>query len=120
MFLPHLWLMTKQLKKIPEGALVTLGTLRETFAKSNGGDFTDPITAGIFVSIVAWASFQRKDHPTPYWRVLKAHGELNPKYPGGVEAQKALLEKEGHTLIAKGRVHLTYVVKNYEKVLYSF
>ena len=31
---------------------------REFFAKQNGADFTKPITAGIFVSIVAWASYQ--------------------------------------------------------------
>ena len=28
-------------------------------AKLSGADFTEPITAGIFVSIVAWASYQR-------------------------------------------------------------
>ncbi len=28
--------------------------------------FTEPITAGIFVSIVAWASYQRVEDKTPY------------------------------------------------------
>lgn len=50
-------------------------------SKQSGADFTEPITAGIFVSIVAWASFQRKDDKTPYWRTLKANGELNAKCP---------------------------------------
>lgn len=47
----------------------------------SGADFTEPITAGIFVSIVAWASYQRSEDETPYWRTLKANGELNAKYP---------------------------------------
>ena len=54
----------------------------------SGADFTEPITAGIFVSIVAWASYQRSEDETPYWRTLKANGELNAKYPNGIEAQK--------------------------------
>ena len=84
----------------------------------NDADFTDPITAGIFCSIAAWASFQRSDDKTPYWRTLKANGELNPKYPGGVEEQKKLLETEGHTVIKKGRTNIRYYVKDYESFLY--
>lgn len=67
----------------PFGKLLTVGTIRDYFAKQSGADFTEPITAGIFVSIAAWASCQRKSDETPYWRTLKANGELNPKYPGG-------------------------------------
>lgn len=61
----------------------------------SGADFTEPITAGIFVSIAAWASYQREDEKTPYWRTLKANGELNEKYPGGVIEQKERLEAGG-------------------------
>ncbi len=39
--------------------VITVGNIREYFAKLSGADFTEPITAGIFVSIVAWASYQR-------------------------------------------------------------
>lgn len=56
------------------------GGNRMYFAKLNGADFTEPITAGIFVSISAWASHQRSEDETPYWRTLKANGELNEKY----------------------------------------
>lgn len=82
-------------------------------------DFTDPITAGIFTSIVAWASYQRKEDETPYWRTLKVNGELNPKYPEGIELQKKLLEKEGHTIIQKGRTNIRYYVKDYEKSMFE-
>lgn len=107
------------MRLVPYGKLLTVGIIREHFAKVSGADFTEPITAGIFVSIVAWASFQRKDDKTPYWRTLKANGELNAKYPGGIEAQKELLEKEGHTVIAKGRKNIRYYVKDYENALFT-
>ena len=106
------------MRRVPSGKLLTVGTIREYFARQNGADFTEPITAGIFVSIAAWASHQRETDKTPWWRTLKANGELNPKYPGGAEAQKALLEKEGHIILQKGRTNLKYYVKDYEKALF--
>ncbi len=109
----------KVMRRVPFGKLLTVGAIREYFAKQSGADFTEPITAGIFVSIVAWASYQRNEDQTPYWRTLKANGELNAKYPGGVEAQKELLEKEGHAVIQKGRKNIRYYVKDYEVSLYS-
>lgn len=107
------------LQVIPYGKVITLGEIREYFAKLNEVDFTEPITAGIFVSIAAWASYQRSENETPYWRTLKANGELNPKYPGGVEAQKEKLEAEGHTIIKKGRTNIRYFVKDYSDVLFK-
>ena len=109
----------KIMKRIPYGKVITVGKIREYFAKKNGADFTEPITAGIFVSIAAWASYQREEENTPYWRTLKANGELNEKYPGGIEAQKEMLEREGHTIIQKGRKNIKYYVKDYESVLFD-
>ena len=107
------------MKLVPYGKIITLGEIRAYFAKQNSADFTEPITAGIFVSIAAWASDQRKDNKTPYWRTLKANGELNSKYPGGIDLQKKLLEEEGHIIIQKGRKNLKYYVKDYETVLFK-
>jgi alkylated DNA nucleotide flippase Atl1 len=107
------------MKGIPSGKVITVGRIREYFAKKSGADFTEPITAGIFVSIAAWASHQRADDKTPYWRTLKANGELNEKYPGGVMAQKEKLEAEGHTIIQRGRKNIKYFVKDYECVLFE-
>ena len=109
----------KVMKLIPYGKVITVGKIREYFAELNGADFTEPITAGIFVSIAAWASYQRSEDETPYWRTLKANGELNAKYPGGIEAQKERLEAEGHTIIQKGRTNIKYFVKDYESVLFD-
>lgn len=109
----------KAMKLVPYGKVITIGEIRDYFAKKSGADFTEPITAGIFVSIAAWASYQRAENETPYWRTLKADGELNPKYPGGVEEQRVKLEAEGHTIIQKGRKNITYYVKDYENVLFK-
>lgn len=109
----------KVMKKVPYGKVITVGKIREHFAALSGADFTEPITAGIFVSIAAWASHQRTEDKTPFWRTLKANGELNEKYPGGVESQKKKLEEEGHTVIEKGRTNIRYYVKDYEKALFD-
>ena len=53
---------------------------------------------------------------TPYWRTLKVGGELNPKYPGGVEAQAAHLRDEGHKIIP-GKGKKPPSVKDFEKSL---
>lgn len=107
------------MRRVPFGKLTTVGKIREHFARASGADFTEPITAGIFVSVAAWASYQRAGDETPWWRTLKANGELNPKYPGGVEAQIARLEAEGHTIIQKGRTNIRYFVKDYEDALFE-
>lgn len=107
------------MRRVPRGKLTTVGLLREHLARQGGADFTDPITAGIFVSIAAWASHQRGGDETPYWRTLRAGGELNPKYPGGAEAQRARLEAEGHRVVARGRKNIRYYVQDYENVLFA-
>ena len=110
----------RAMRRVPRGMVTTVGEIRAFFAREAGADFTEPITAGVFVSIAAWASFQRQADETPYWRTLKAGGELNPKHPGGTEAQREKLEAEGHTVIRRGRKNFRYYVENYEKVLYRF
>lgn len=75
--------------------------MKDYLAKKNNADFTDPMTAGIFVNIVAWASYQRSEDITPYQRTLKSDGELNVKYPEAIELQKRLLEEEDTRLFQK-------------------
>ena len=49
------------------------------------------------------------------WRMLKADGYLNEKFPGGLDAHKALLEAEGFTVVQKGK---RYYVPEYQDVLF--
>ncbi len=107
------------MKKIPKGKVITVTKLREYLAKENNADFTEPMTAGIFVTICAWASHQRTNDIAPYWRTLKSGGELNDKYPGGMIAQAQMLESEGHKIITKGTKNIRYFVENYEDSLFE-
>ena len=107
------------MRTVPYGKIITVGKIREYFAKCSGANFTEPITAGIFISIVAWASYQRTNDETPYWRTLKANGELNEKYPGVIIAQKEKLETEGHTIIQRGRKNIRYYVEDYKKSMFE-
>ena len=105
------------MRKVPYGKLVTTDILRKAISKKYSVDITCPLTCGIFINIVAWASYQRKDDITPYWRTLKTDGELNIKYPEAIKLQKKLLEQEGHIIISKGRKNIKYYVKDFEKSL---
>ena len=51
---------------------------------------------------------------TPYWRTLKSKGELNEKYPDGLEAQAEKLRAEGHE-IEVDRAGKPKRVKGWEK-----
>jgi alkylated DNA nucleotide flippase Atl1 len=66
------------------------------------------LTTGIFVRIAAEAAEEvaSTGNPkiTPYWRVLKDDGSLNPKFPGGVDRQAEKLRAEGQQMVAgKGK-----------------
>ena len=106
------------MKRVPERKLITVSEIRRTLAKRHGATIGCPITTGIFAMIAAHAAHEElkegRTGVTPYWRTLKTDGEINPKYPGGVEDQKARLESEGHKVIRKGKKCL---VENYEKHL---
>jgi alkylated DNA nucleotide flippase Atl1 len=110
----------EMMRKIPTGKLVTINDIRAALAKKHDATIGCPMTTGIFAWIAAHAAEERKQKGekdiTPYWRTLKTGGLLNEKYPGGAEAQKLLLEQEGHIVIQKGK---KYAVLNYEKALFK-
>jgi alkylated DNA nucleotide flippase Atl1 len=106
------------MRKVPEGKLTTINEIRAALAKKHGATIGCPITTGIFAWVAANAAEEQKHRgerdTTPYWRTLKTGGEINEKYPDGVEGQKKLLEKEGHLVVQKGK---KYVVVDYEESL---
>lgn len=109
------------MSKVPKGKLLTINQIREILAKKHGATIGCPITTGIFAWISANAAEELKKEGkkriTPYWRTLKTGGIINEKYPGGVKAQKKLLEDEGHKIIQKGK---KYKVEDFEKRLMKF
>ena len=92
---------------VPEGKLTTINEIRAYLARKHCATIGCPMTTGIFASIAAHAAEEEaaggKKIITPYWRTLKVDGSINEKYPGGVEGQKKILEKEGHKIIRKGK-----------------
>jgi alkylated DNA nucleotide flippase Atl1 len=90
------------MRAVPFGRVITADAVRTVLAKAHGADFTCPLTAGIFINVAAHASAERGTFDTPYWRTLKAGGELNEKYPGGIDDQKLRLEAEGHRIEKRG------------------
>ena len=104
------------MKMIPVGMVITSDYIRSYLAKKYGADNTCPLTAGIFINIVVKASIERGTDQTPYWRTLKKDGELNEKYPEGIDGQKLHLEIEGQTIIQKGK---RYFVKDYKEKFFE-
>ena len=95
------------MKKIPKGKLITINEIRQILARKHKATISCPLTTGIFARIAAEAAMEDaqegKKMITPYWRTLKSDGELNQKYPGGIEGQNAPLESEGQNVIQKGK-----------------
>jgi len=120
MLIPAPLMVDELVRKVRKGKLVTVGQLREHLAAQFDVDSTCPMMMGIFLTIIAQAAEEDwregKKRITPYWRVIKGDGSLNPKYPGGVEAQASRLKGEGHSILpARGKRPPR--VRGYDKVL---
>lgn len=107
------------MRRVPRGRLTTINELRAALAARHGVDVGCPITTGIFAWIAANAAEEDllagRKRVTPYWRTLKAGGELNPKYPGGIPALKRRLAAEGHRVVQKGK---RFLVADLERALF--
>ena len=77
-------------RQIPAGKLLTTDRLRQMLADQAGVQGTCPETTR-----KALRAIGAESSDVPYWRVVKQNGELIAYFPGGVEAQAALLEDEG-------------------------
>lgn len=106
--------------QVPRGKLITINRIREIIAKKHKATIGCPITTGIFAWIAAHAAEEAKasgrENITSYWRTLKSEGELNEKYPGGVQNQARLLKSEGFE-IEPGKGKKPPKVKYFEKYL---
>lgn len=109
------------MRDVPEGKLITIVEICKKIAQEHKVKACCSLTTDIFIMTAAnaaeEASKEGKNLNIPYWRTLKSNGFLNEKYPGGAEAQKKLLEKEGRKVMKKGK---KYFVMDYEKSLVEF
>lgn len=91
----------EMVRRLGMGELATLDDLRSAIARRHGVAIACPVSTAIFLNICARAAEERRvlgmpDHLlTPWWRVLRKGGFLNPKYPGGTDRQTELLAAEG-------------------------
>jgi hypothetical protein len=97
------------IRTIPKGKLASINTLRDTLAKRHKTDVACPITTGIFAGISAKAAAEEEEmgakRTAPWWRVLKADGKLNEKFPGGAAEHKRRLAAEGFRFEAAGKAN---------------
>ena len=95
------------MRRVPKGKLTTIEEMRKTLARRHHATIACPITTGIFSWIAAHAAAEAeaegKKRTTSYWRTLKTGGEVNPKYPGGINALKRKLTAEGHSFVHKNK-----------------
>jgi alkylated DNA nucleotide flippase Atl1 len=89
------------IRKVKPGEVITLNDVRALLADRHHVAVACPVSTAIFANMVARAAeeLRERDMPvaelTPWWRVLRKGGLLNPKLPGGVQRQAALLRAEG-------------------------
>jgi hypothetical protein len=98
------------MKNVPFGKLTTLNEICGKLAEKFDSQYCCTLTTGIAITIAANAA-DETNGDTPYWRTLKNNGELNKKFPGGIEQHKRLLESEGQTILSRGK---RLFVKNLE------
>lgn len=104
------------MRSIPEGRLATVMGIGEDIARRHEATIGCTVTTAIFAHMVAHAAEEgpKTQDAAPWWRTLKVGGELNAKYPGGIEAQMSKLEAEGHTVVQRGK---RYFVEDFARKL---
>ena len=90
------------IRKIPKGKTRTLKQMRQSLARKFSADNTCPVTSGIFLRIVAEASFEKYitgevslEKITPFWRIIDEKSPLAEKLTFGKEFIQKMRIREG-------------------------
>jgi len=115
MSIPSVAEVEEMMRLVGPGRLATVGRISDALTARHGVDRCCPLTTGIFAWLIAHGADETErlegTPPPPWWRVVKAGGELNLKYPGAGAIQRERLEAEGHRVVQKGK---RVVVEGYE------
>jgi alkylated DNA nucleotide flippase Atl1 len=101
---------------IGKGEVATLDDVRAFIAAKHDVAVACPVSTAIFANMGARAAEERRSlgaertSLTPWWRVLRKGGFLNPKLPGGVERQAMLLNSDG---VATSALRRQLAVRDY-------
>jgi hypothetical protein len=121
MLIPTPKLVDQIVRAIGKGKLATVHEIRRKLARDFSADVTCPLTTGIFLRIAAEAAEEDREHGrkriTPYWRVVKEDGSLNPKFPGGEQQQARQLRSEGFKITRRGKRTFVKDFENYSIAL---
>lgn len=91
MLIPTPTIVQDYLKQIPEGVSTSLQQMRKDLAAIYNADYTCPVTAGIFLRIVAenaWEELQQGKSPNalaPFWRMLEPNSPTAKKLSFGTD-----------------------------------
>jgi alkylated DNA nucleotide flippase Atl1 len=89
--------------QIPSGQVATTDALRHKLADQFGVEVACPYDTKMALLEISNDSSLNQGLNVPYWRVVKANGELMPKFAGGLEVQTALLRAEGFVVDDSGK-----------------
>lgn len=96
-----------EIERIPFGEVREFAEIRARLAEKYGAATACALVCGISWRLVAEAAEEDRAAGAlivaPYWRVVKEHGGLNDKLPGGMERHASMLEAEGHRISRNGR-----------------
>jgi hypothetical protein len=89
------------IRQIPKGRFTEIKQLRKDLAAEYGAQYTCPVTAGIFIRIVAEAAYEQYEKGTalakitPFWRALSAQSPSAKKLSFGINFLLEQQKKEG-------------------------
>jgi len=89
------------IRKIPAGKSIDLKKVRQDLAKKYKVDHTCPVTTGLFVRIVAEATYEKIqkglsiEEATPFWRVISPKAPIAKKLSFGTEFLEKMRNEEG-------------------------
>ena len=93
-------IIDKYIQEIGVGKRIDTKTLRKDLAIAHNADYTCPVTAGIFLRIVAEANYEKLqqgkhvEEITPFWRVIEPKSVLAKKLTFGQDFLLQQIEKE--------------------------
>lgn len=102
------------LRTLRPGEVLTLDDLRAALARRHQVAAACPVSTAIFANISARSAEERRAmgapeaELTPWWRLLKRDGFLNPKLPGGMARQAELLAADGVRASPRGKQMAVY------------
>lgn len=99
MLLPSVATVAVLVASIPRGSVMATAQLRRELADQFHVQGTCPVTTKKALKAIA----NDNSGGIPWWRVVKANGELMAFYPGGVEGQAERLRGEGVRVEVKGK-----------------